>query len=319
MNIGNAKKNMLYKKENNNKYFDSNFDIQLNNDNNSQIIVANKIKNESLVLDVGCGAGNLGKILKQKKDCIMYGVEIDNDAIEIAKNYYEEIYNFPIDQESNPNYLKFLNSDIKFDYIVFADLLEHVLDAGAVIYKLSQKLKTDGSILVSLPNVAHMDVIIGLLDGKFNYNVTGLLDTTHLRFYTKNSFIEIIQNINDKYNINLCVNLIGKTFVKPEIDENILSLYEKVFGDELYIFQNIFEIKVGEMKDELDRIENFDKLNNALRNSTISLNNKYKNESLDKIIEDLEKYEYERNVYYKELMDLKQTRIYKIIKTITRK
>jgi len=135
----------------------------------------------SRVLDVGCGSGDLANLLYKEKKVDIIGVERNNERACYA---------------SNERGIQVLNSDFeslnagtlgKFDIIIFADILEHLENPGLALKKASSLLKPNGFIIVSLPNVAHWTIRIDLLFGRFNYTATGLLDATHLRFFTYKS------------------------------------------------------------------------------------------------------------------------------------
>ena len=82
----------------------------------------------------------------------------------------------------------------QFDYIIFADVLEHLQDPTTVLKDCQGLLNHHGEIIISIPNVAHFSNRLGLLFGIWNYGARGILDKTHLRFYTKSSFQKEIQN-----------------------------------------------------------------------------------------------------------------------------
>src|ERR1700730_6604806 len=131
------------------------------------------------ILDVGTASGYLGKILRGKGHSVS-GIENDAAAAEKAKGYYDsfqladlERYEFPFRRE--------------FDYILFADVLEHLRDPAAVLRKCLPALKESGKIIISVPNVANLVVRLSLLFGGFDYTDRGILDRTHLQFFTLRS------------------------------------------------------------------------------------------------------------------------------------
>ncbi len=244
--LGNAKNNQLALKNKSNKYYNELITIDINDKNDSHAILANQVKSNSVCLDVGCSVGYIGELLKKEKHCKVYGIEIDEEAIKMAekKLCYEQIYNFSVTNKQNDEYKSFFKSHLKFDYIIFADILEHLINPAAVLYEFSKKLKRNGCILVSIPNIAHMDISKNLINRKFNYNTTGLLDNTHIRFFTKTSFIEMIQNLNLTYKTNLHVKNIFKTTVVPPYASQYPNLYKLLNDDnELCTLQYIYEIE----------------------------------------------------------------------------
>ncbi len=263
-NLGNAERNLLGKKINENKYYLDNYEIDLNNINDSHAIIINKMENPKSVLDVGCGVGYIGKKIKElDKDCQIDGIELDKEAIKYANKIYDKVYNFSVEDYENEAYQKFFDINRKYDYIIFADLIEHLQNPEEIIISLSKKLNHNGKMIISIPNIAHVDIISGLIDGKFNYNNTGIIDSTHLRFFTKSSFYEFINNINEKNNINFKINRVGKTYAKNENNDQLLF---DLLDNEIYVFQNIFELTIVDKKTnnkiKQDKTKNYQKINN---------------------------------------------------------
>lgn len=257
--IANDKTNKLHLNKKN-KYYDSTFKVSLNDTNESHAIIASNIKPGATVLDIGCAQGIIGEAI-HKSNCKIYGIEIDEEAIKIARktNYYQEIYNFDISDKKSKLYQEFFNTSITFDYILFSDVLEHLLFPDEILYEFSKKLSPNGSILISLPNVAHYDVVDGLLNEKFNYSEMGILDNTHLRFFTKYSFAEYIKTLNDDEGLTNCkfdLEVIGRTIIKPEFYEDYKCLSEIISKNEqLLVLQNIFKLTKIDQQAEAINLE----------------------------------------------------------------
>jgi 2-polyprenyl-3-methyl-5-hydroxy-6-metoxy-1,4-benzoquinol methylase len=79
----------------------------------------------------------------------------------------------------------------RFDRIVYADVLEHLADPLAVLLALNRAVKRDGEVIISVPNVAHLWIRLSLLVGRFDYMDRGVLDRTHLRFFTNRSLLRL--------------------------------------------------------------------------------------------------------------------------------
>lgn len=79
-----------------------------------------------------------------------------------------------------------------FDVVLAGDVLEHLLDPDGVLKRAAQLLAPGGRVVVSLPNVAHADVRISLLQGRFDYRPLGLLDKTHIRFFTRKTINQLV-------------------------------------------------------------------------------------------------------------------------------
>ncbi len=136
------------------------------------------VENGWRVLDVGCGAGYLGERLKSDKHCFVIGVEIDKDKANQARDKLDCVINSDIE----------LIDDFAgyghFDAIIFADSLEHLRYPMITFQRLRHYLNADGYFLISLPNIANWMIRLNLLFGKFDYQESGILDKTHLHFFT---------------------------------------------------------------------------------------------------------------------------------------
>ncbi len=129
------------------------------------------------ILELGVGDASLTRRLKDH-GALVDGVESDKVYIDLAQPFCNRIFSGDL------NKIETLNLDTDYDIIVAADILEHLVDPEYVLSKLKTNLKKDGLLVVSLPNVANAYVRFSLLFGRFNYHSKGLLDKTHLHFYT---------------------------------------------------------------------------------------------------------------------------------------
>jgi methionine biosynthesis protein MetW len=139
----------------------------------------------SRVLDVGCGSGRLGEQLKHRQDATVWGIEVVQEVAERAIQRLDRVWNTSVEQALN---------DIppeSLDCIVAADVLEHLIDPWTVLAELRSRLVPGGTIVASIPNVGHWDVLRDLLEGTWRYTREGLLDRTHLRFFTRRSVSEL--------------------------------------------------------------------------------------------------------------------------------
>lgn len=171
-----------------------NFDLDMNSDNSNSVILRN-ILPESNVLEFGCAYGRMTKYLKEELNCQVSIVEIDEDAGKVASQWADQYF---IGKEANieqTGFLNYLREGSKFDYIIFADVLEHLYNPQEVLKHSKQLLAPNGSIWISIPNVAHNAVLIDLLNNKFQYRDVGLLDNTHIRFFTYFSLLEMVESI----------------------------------------------------------------------------------------------------------------------------
>ncbi len=145
------------------------------------------------VLEVGCAAGHVTKVLVER-GCTVVGVEGDPDAAERARRHAEQVLvaDLDVDEEAQQQIWSKLDGD-RFDVALFGDVLEHLRNPLGVLRRAVELLDDDGFVVVSVPNIAHGDVRMALLGGTFRYRPTGLLDSTHLRFFTRQSVQELLQ------------------------------------------------------------------------------------------------------------------------------
>lgn len=165
-----------------------NFDLELVHQN-SLLLILEQIKSNTVVLEFGPANGRLTRYLKEQLGCQVYLVELDGEAGKEALRYGVDLVIGDI--EAYEWFEQFGN--IRFDYIIFADVLEHLHCPLEVIKKSKLLLKETGSILLSVPNFAHNAVLINLLNHNFQYNSIGLLDNTHIHMFTKNSLEDMLR------------------------------------------------------------------------------------------------------------------------------
>jgi O-antigen biosynthesis protein len=141
------------------------------------------------VLEVGCGAGVLGERLKVSgKATHVTGVELSTHAAALAQSRLDvvqigDIETMPLDAWNR-----------QFDTLIVADVLEHLRDPWAALFRLRDCLKDGGTVVASIPNIAHYKIIKKLLFTDWRYEPGGILDHTHLRFFTRGSIEDLFRN-----------------------------------------------------------------------------------------------------------------------------
>ncbi len=161
--------------------------IDPGDDNSSHAFALSMIGYNKSVLELGCATGYFTKVLVER-GCNVVGVELDPAAAEIAEKWADRVIVGNLDDGDVWASLE----DETFDVIVMGDVLEHLRDPLNSLRHAVRKLKPSGFVVTSLPNIAHGDVRMSLLKGDFRYRETGLLDRTHMRFFTLDSARELL-------------------------------------------------------------------------------------------------------------------------------
>ena len=164
--------------------FVSKYDIELSGgeDVTSHGLMLSLVGANKRVLDVGCSTGYLAKALGEQGN-VVSGIEYHQASADKARPFLADLV--VGDLEAADIYDSF--PDASFDVVVFGDVLEHLRDPLPVLRRSRRLLAPGGSVVISVPNVAHGDVRLSLLAGRFDYRDTGLLDETHVRFFTRDN------------------------------------------------------------------------------------------------------------------------------------
>lgn len=140
------------------------------------------------VLEIGCACGaTLLQIKNQFKNAKIYGIELNKNAAKIAAHFADV-------RDDNIENVTLSFEEGFFDYIIFADVLEHLYNPSKVLSNMRKYLKNNGHILASIPNVMHYSVMQELVEGNFNYADAGILDRTHIRFFTLSSIAKMFSD-----------------------------------------------------------------------------------------------------------------------------
>jgi 2-polyprenyl-3-methyl-5-hydroxy-6-metoxy-1,4-benzoquinol methylase len=135
------------------------------------------------VMDLGCASGRLGEALKARGTAsLVHGIELSESAAAEAEQRLDQVW------VGDLSLFDWDQADSDYDVIIAADVLEHIPDPWETLRRLRNKLAAGGKIVASLPNVRYWKVIADLLfRGQFRYTDAGVLDRTHLRFFTRSS------------------------------------------------------------------------------------------------------------------------------------
>jgi 2-polyprenyl-3-methyl-5-hydroxy-6-metoxy-1,4-benzoquinol methylase len=153
------------------------------------------------ILEFGCANGFISRHLAER-GCTVTGVEVDAMAAAEARQWCEKVVLADLNRHE---WVEQVGSD--FDTILFGDVLEHLLHPEETLRNASRVLAPQGQVIISLPNIAHWSVRSSLLRGNFEYESTGILDITHVRFFTPASARRFIENTG--YQIDATLFFVG--------------------------------------------------------------------------------------------------------------
>jgi len=151
-------------------------------------VVARLVQPMSTVLDLGTGSGALGAHLTRDKQCQVDGVTYNDAEAAMARSTYRQVQVANLETCD----LLALCGDHRYDVIVCADVLEHVRQPERVLAACRQLLNADGRLILSIPNAGYCGLISELMAGEFRYRDEGLLDSTHVQFFTRQSVLRLI-------------------------------------------------------------------------------------------------------------------------------
>lgn len=147
-------------------------------------VVRSFLPSNSWILDVGCGTGAAAVAANVGLNNTIIGIEPDPVRAEAARKLGIEVYNGVLDDA-------FVDAHRPFDVIVFSDVLEHLVDPASALTVAKRALRPGGAIIASVPNVAHWIIRLRLLLGRWEYAEYGIMDATHLRWFTEVTLREL--------------------------------------------------------------------------------------------------------------------------------
>lgn len=164
-------------------------ELDLDNRNDSHTLIVELAGRDKRVLDVGTATGYVAAALAER-GCEVVGIEVDPEAARRAEKHCERVVVGDVDNFDLGQAL----SEDSFDVIIFGDVLEHLKDPLQTLKRFRPFLRPEGYVVSSIPNIAHGSVRLALLQGKFRYQSLGLLDNTHLRFFTRESVEQLFED-----------------------------------------------------------------------------------------------------------------------------
>lgn len=192
-------------------------------------IFKNAVKGSNLkILDIGCGTGILGAFFKKNQNCKVSGVEINESA------YNEALLNIDEVIKGNFELIELPFEKSSFDVVIMGDVLEHLINTINSINKLLIYLKDDGRILITVPNIRHWKIVLKLLFcDSWKYESSGILDYTHMRFFTKKSLTNLFKD--NGINVHLSERVIQKKSISFYINIFTFGFFSGLLASHTYI------------------------------------------------------------------------------------
>ncbi len=155
----------------------------------SLTLIVERVPRGSAVLELGTATGYLGRFLGEQWDCTVDGVELIEDMASVARPAYRRMVVADLEE-------KLLREHFPaggYDVVICADVLEHLYNPAAIVAQIKGLLKPGGRLIVSVPNMAYAGLVLDLIAGNFEYTELGLLDRTHIRFFTRATITRMIE------------------------------------------------------------------------------------------------------------------------------
>jgi 2-polyprenyl-3-methyl-5-hydroxy-6-metoxy-1,4-benzoquinol methylase len=177
------------------------------------------------ILEIGCAFGELGKAIKRSfPEVIIDGIELNPQSIDFLKSNYNKII------IGNIEVIDLNKIDNEYDLIIFADVLEHLYDPWRILNLLREKLNENGNVIVSVPNIRNSGILFSLIfRGKFEYAESGLMDRTHIRWFTRHEISKALDNA-------------GLQILRINVNYNSYSLVKRILIYPLKCFIKDFDV-----------------------------------------------------------------------------
>lgn len=171
--------------------------------------VARLVGSGKRVLELGCGPGSQSKVFSERLSCDVVGVEIDPQRAERAKVYCRKVLVADLERSD----IRELVAPERFDVVVCADVLEHLRSPESLLSKVKDLVSPGGYLVASVPNITHASIVYEMIHGRFEYRNEGLLDATHIKFFSHESLLRLFEDAG------FCISEIQRVRSKPQNTE----------------------------------------------------------------------------------------------------
>lgn len=184
------------------------------------------------IIEIGCSSGALAREFKNNSvDCHWLGIDIDENYAKLARRFCDNTMAMDIESADS----EFFESQADRDCWIFGDTLEHLKDPWKILNSIREVLPKTGCVVACIPNAQHWSLIAKLSMGDFRYEDSGLLDKTHLRWFTKTTIIELFTSTGFRIASGM-----PRIFSEPNRDKALPMIGEiaKAFGGDPNIAMN---------------------------------------------------------------------------------
>jgi 2-polyprenyl-3-methyl-5-hydroxy-6-metoxy-1,4-benzoquinol methylase len=198
------------------KYHRKNYNPVENKSSSIDSISTEMILPGTKVLDIGCATGYIAEYLQKYKDCSVVGVENNPEQAQLAQKICSVVFVGSIESQDIQFQIdQYVKKEGLFNCVYMSEVIEHLIDPWKILRVLPRWIQKDGCLVITTCNVAHWRMRIELMKGKWAYQEYGILDKTHLKFFTYETFRQILldndyQIIEEDYKMsdfNITINL----------------------------------------------------------------------------------------------------------------
>ncbi len=235
------------------------FEVDLENRNSTYGLIGERVPAGAAVLDIGCASGNLGLALERARGCRVVGVDVDEEAVAVARSRGLEAHAADLTHEPADAVL----GGRRFDVVVLADVLEHLTAPATLLGRAGELLNPGGRVICSFPNITHVDVQLMLAQDQWRTQPTGILDETHLRFFTEANFRELAFRCG--YDVAAVARVVlpalgtevldyGRALALGGADREALEAISERANANARVYQYVFDLRVAEERRPLREV-----------------------------------------------------------------